>query len=380
MWTWLGPEVAEACDKELELGKVVSLLRNLLRLQALSCSFLLLGTFAFADDEITSKDIAKVERSVDLRETDRSRVDAVKAATESLIPQPFLLLAPDSKPAPRYDTTRRFSTVAISTMAPPVEEYTWDVETDERRLPSLRDSDFSMSSADAVDDDLALPAHRDLITPPTAPTDPRVAALGRLAHKLAFRQLRRFFRSELRDRYQEDPSHRFLDYQEERAEIGKLGRGYSDVNENFELQQVRQGVLQNDEERIEDDVTLVNWGPFRVDDRGQFRIDVNKLREQRQSTGKLTIAPEERERPLTDSLFRGRLYRLNTDLKLRPNAHSILRGDSYREMLGEIGAKIEVDFFTPIIERKFMSAELETSVDEDGDAGLFVTFTLYPHR
>lgn len=298
----------------------------------------------------------------------------------------FRVLAPASpetaQGCPRPDLPRRYSTTMVQvahpppTFAPepahPVSNGAGDYCMRQRPIDFFR-------LIDSADDPGTGGAEGNLLRRPDVPSDPKVVAAGRLARKLAWRQVRRFFRSELRDRYKHDFTMDYYGYLAERDDIGRLGRDHAGLTgEDFELQKTRQSVLGSaDEVNVEPEIALLDWGPLQLNDSGQLRVDVNKLRAE-PSAQALTIAPEtDPDAPLGESLFHDRLLRLNTDIKLRPDLGALVGGEGYRAVLGEIGAAVKVDFFSAILEKRYLSAEIETSLDEDGDAGLFVSFTLH---
>ena len=52
-------------------------------------------------------------------------------------------------------------------------------------------------------------------------------------------------------------------------------------------------------------------------------------------------------------------------------------GDDWREVVGKLSAKVELDFMSSIVPRKYMSTEFEVSLDTDDEVGAFVNFVIY---
>lgn len=359
-----------------------------LRILIAAGSFLLLAlpqsTPLFADDEASSRPLELAKREAIVAPAESATVPDSKVQAQ---PAWFRVLAPEVPREFVGGPPRRYSTTTIQVRRPPESPCAtsvWplvdslDAFCSRERPIDCFDPDGSADGDGSTDHGHAR-AGLNLVRRPAVPIDPKVAGASRLARKLAWRQVRRFFRSDLRDRYKSDFTMDYYAYLSERDDIGRLGRDSGGlVGEDFELQKARQSVLRStDDHNVERDITLVDWGPIQLNDSGQLRVDVSKLRRE-PAAQNLTIAPDlDPDQPAGESLFRGRLVRLNTDVKLRPDVSALIEGDGYRAVLGEVGASVKVDFFSAILQQRYMTAELETSIDEDGDTGLFVNFTLY---
>ncbi len=206
-----------------------------------------------------------------------------------------------------------------------------------------------------------------------APRDPRFIALQKLARKMATRQMRRFFRSQLKDRYQEDPTFHYFDYLARKEVVSQFGR--SEEERIVALEEAREDVLDGDHEADEEDLAVLGWGPFRITDSGRVGIDVKRINRSVVSK-KIEIAPEHdgaSEALPGRSLFEGQSYRFDSDFKVRPRVGSLLSGGG----LGEIGAKLSVELLTPILKERYLAAEIETSVDAEGEAAFFFTIRVF---
>ena len=225
--------------------------------------------------------------------------------------------------------------------------------------------------------------HTDLIAELEPPRNRHMEVFQRLATKVAFRHLRRLFRAELKDRFQDDPSFDYYDYLEQRREIGRLGRPdmtTQDVSIEEILESARSDA-HDDEDTFERDIPLLDWGPLQLSDRGQLKLGYNRLASD-QTSSRVKLALEENEEgapppPTSRSLLFGRrTWRFDADLKFRPDVRELGRG-GYRELLGKVKATAEIDFYTAMLQRKYMSTEFEISVDEENRASFFVNLVIY---
>lgn len=346
-------------------------------------------TFLFADED---EENAAAEVEVARLDRDRAAYDAMTGGDPSdetvvarRVAGPFQLLAPSSDAVqPTVKQTRptnRYRRSGVAMNAIPCPHHDRMIEEPATALPVARPTGQTWLHWLGIDDMWDAPARgdaaRSYIPSPTVPHDQRFAAVGRLANHYGFRQLRKMFRSQLRDRVSQDPTFRYYDYLEERDAISTLGRS-NGRDGSLAVAEARRSVLadSDSEDAAEQDLAVLSWGPLQVDDRGRLQVELQKLREDPPSSvDELEIAPEESEKPLGDSLFRGRSYRVNTAVKFRPRVDRYDEG--FREILGEVGGRVEVDFFTPILERRFLGTEFEATVDEEGRTAFFVTFKLY---
>ncbi|MEM7262720.1 MAG: hypothetical protein AAF488_12075 [Planctomycetota bacterium] len=218
--------------------------------------------------------------------------------------------------------------------------------------------------------------HGDMVGPVVRPLTPREMGMRRLVRKLGYRQARKLLRDELTERFESDPSFRWSDYQYERDQIWFLGRSENvstSVEEN--VAEFRSGVL-DDETELEEEIVLLDWGPFQVDDQGSLGIDVKKIL--RRSRPDLELAPEEEatDEPAGQSLFAGRTYRVDSDFRFTPHFGDLTSGRG-RDFFGKVKAGVSVDFFDPLIKRKYLSTEIETWHKPNGESAVFMNFVIF---
>ena len=70
-------------------------------------------------------------------------------------------------------------------------------------------------------------------------------------------------------------------------------------------------------------------------------------------------------------------YKFDTDFKFKPSVHALLRGEDYRKIIGKVSASVSIDFHTPVLEQKYLSTELETTIHTNGDVALFFNLVIY---
>lgn len=342
-------------------------------LSAVAAGLAFLGGSSVRADEATGLPEPREVASIDRRAPE---LEASARAAGSLQATLFTLLSP-FRPvaAPPQLSPRRSSTVALAAID----------------LPHGLDEQLPVPARTAMDElartllgcctgswGLDGGGTCEPIPAPDVPADPRYLAVERLAVKVFYRQLRRVLGSALRDRYSEDYTYDYFDYVAERERISRLDPERR--VESRELIGTRATILENERDEVlaeQPRLTIAAWGPLRIDDYGHVRIDLERLRDDPVS-GTLTLAPDDFEKPLGESLFKGRIYRINTDLKVKPRLREV--GTNFREFAGEVGAAVGIDLFTPILEKRYLGAELETTYDEEGRAGFFVTFKLYGRR
>ncbi|MFQ5653594.1 MAG: hypothetical protein ACE5GW_02550 [Planctomycetota bacterium] len=324
-----------------------------------------------------------------------------RARTEAQAPALPLLLSSSAEAWAGAGTTRTFqgvslplrghsSTIALASIPLPVE----DLElAPQRRLlkppeflrgspgEGLEDLELSETSPLEIEGEGDGPGfllHRDLLEGPAQKRNPRLHALTKLASRIVFRHLRHQGRSELRKQYQEDPSFRFSEYIRRREEIARLGRGDRDP-QTFGLvervEEIRKEVLGEEADEVEPSYDLLRWGPLRIDDGGGLGFDVSWLRGGSSRDFELEVAAEEQS--TGDSLFSGERCRFGSDLRFHPDLSSLSQGESGRDAFGKVSAALSVDFLTPILERRYLTTELEGSFNPDGSVGVFFNIILY---
>jgi len=217
--------------------------------------------------------------------------------------------------------------------------------------------------------------HDDLVGPIVRPLTPREQGLLRLSRRVASRQARKFFREDLKDRREIDPTLSFNQYQTERDTIWQLGRGRVISTTKKRSAEFRSDVL--DDEKELEQVDLIDWGPLRVDDSGSLGIDPKRLF--RRSHPDLELAPEnaeESDEPQGESLFSGNIYRVDVDFRFTPH-FSEMNGGDVREFFGKVKAGVSVDFLDPLLHRRYLSTEIETWHKPDGDSAVLMNFVIW---
>lgn len=223
-------------------------------------------------------------------------------------------------------------------------------------------------------------SHHDIFRPSPPETNLVYDALSALGQKIAFRELRRYFRQELKDQFEEDPSFRHEDYLERRRIIGQLGRGgrAEDLVIEERTTEIRNEFLDASPEDPERDVPLIQWGPLVLDDRGGVNVDVLQLRE----------TPSFREFGLAASdapvlgrgygesvLFPNERYRVRSKMKLNPDLREI--GRDWEEAFGKLSASVEIDWRAPVLTHKSFSTEVGGSIDAGGRFGVYLNLVIY---
>ena len=328
-----------------------------------------------------------LEGGLELASLDRARgAEETVSRAGRVLPPLFLISKPPvSTGAPAPLRGVRYSTISLVSI--PIPDYFL-----ENPWPETDDS--AETSAEAWRHELDLTGNRytyfvDGSLTPTEPSgyrvnvrypyadDPRWPILRRLIQKVTFRQVRRLLKGELRRQYASDPTMGHREYLSRREEISQLGRAPEERSFDLELSnEVRNDVLaiDGDDEKA---VVLIDWGPFQLDDTGHFAVKAHKIGDQNQgSLDQFVVAPEEDRAPRLP-LFRDYYYKFDTDLKFRPKLNSLLHGEDYIEFLGKVAASVSWDFYTEVPHRKFFKAELETTIQPDGEVGFFVNFVIY---
>ncbi len=205
-------------------------------------------------------------------------------------------------------------------------------------------------------------------------------AIKNLIKKIGFRHLRSFFRSQLTDQFEDDPTFDYFAYLERREEINLLGRAGYDERE-LEIEQVvestRNDLLSKDPDNVEKDITIITWGPLRLDDSGSLTFGFGSLRSDYSAVPTPELADGEPKRLKGASLFKGDSFRFDTDVKFHPDPYALFNGEGYREAFGKLAATAELDFLTPMQRRRFMSTEFEFSIQPDNHSAFFINFRFF---
>ncbi len=242
----------------------------------------------------------------------------------------------------------------------------WDAKYGWRRL---------WSGEDVLDEHCSGFFHRDLVGPIIRPLTPREQGIRRLARKVGYRQTRKVLRTDLQDRHQIDPTFTFDMYRAERDVIWQLGRGPAFSTTKKRTAEFRSDVL-GDEQELER-VDLIDWGPLRVDDSGSLAIDLKRVF--RRTRPDLEIAPpetSETDEPQGESLFSGKIYRIDTDVRFTPHFSELVGGDG-RQFFGKVKAGVSVDFFDSLLHRRTFSTEIEAWQKPNGDSAVFMNLVIW---
>lgn len=305
------------------------------------------------------------------------------AAAAARIPLLLGTLAkvPESVVNPVTVPPRRYSGIAVNAI--PLPQSTEDYVVEKRRLVDpLRDlydipmeePDFLGQAAEDIESTRGV-VERELSQAPQTPELKRALAIQRLVEKLAFRKLRKEARSTLRERFEDDPSYDIYLYREERAEISRLDPSNPN-HDDYDFEEVRAAVLEGDDDG-EKDITLFHWGPLSVNDSGDVKLDLAELKSQRVIPREIELATEEAEDLAAEPFFEGKSFKLNTDVRFRPRVHKLLENESFSEVIGKTGVTFEVDFFSDVLRRRYMKAELESTLRPDGETGVFFNLVIY---
>jgi len=223
--------------------------------------------------------------------------------------------------------------------------------------------------------------HPDFFRMRPRPVDPRRAALFALGEHYFYRELRRFFRSDLKDRFKDDPSLSQDDYQARRDLIGQLGRGGRPEDLIIEEQtaEIRNEYIGDSVEDPEKELPVLQWGPLVIDDRGGMNIDVTRLSDERPlDRHEIELAPGEGaygQRLGGSVLFPDDKYRVKSKVKFNPDLREV--GRDWEQALGKLSASVQIDWRAPVLEHRSFSTEIGGSIDADGRYGLYLNLVIY---
>jgi hypothetical protein len=223
--------------------------------------------------------------------------------------------------------------------------------------------------------------HDDYFRMRPRPADPRREALFALGENLFYRELRRYFRSDLKDRFRDDPSLSQDEYQSRRDLIGQLGRGGSPEDLIIEEQtaEIRNEYLDAAEQDPERELPVLQWGPLVLDDRGGMNLDVTRLSdEQGLDRHDLELAPGEDpygQRLGGSVLFPDDRYRVKSKVKVNPDLREI--GRDWEQALGKLSASVQIDWSAPVLDKRSFSTEIGGSIDADGRYGIYLNLVIY---
>jgi len=226
--------------------------------------------------------------------------------------------------------------------------------------------------------------HRDLFEMRPEPVDLQLQALSALGEKFAYRELRRYFRSSLRDQFEADPSMGMEDYLDRRSTIGQIGRHgrAEDIVIDERVTELRNEFLDASAENPERDVPILQWGPLILDDRGGLSVDVFDLEAESDLSrfDQLALAPD-RDRVAfgrgygESLLFPEEPVQYRSNFKLNPDLREV--GRDWNSAIGKVSASVEIDWRAEVLGARTYSAELGGSIDGDGRYGVFVNFVIY---
>ena len=86
--------------------------------------------------------------------------------------------------------------------------------------------------------------------------------------------------------------------------------------------------------------------------------------------------PLQDDEPKGESLFSGKTFRIDTDVRFTPHLSEVLGGDT-REFFGKVKAGVSIDFLDPLLHRRYLSTEIETWHKPNGDSAVFMNFVIW---
>jgi hypothetical protein len=211
---------------------------------------------------------------------------------------------------------------------------------------------------------------------------PQVKGVKNLAQKEFFRHIRKYMKQQWRTQLRELPNMRYEVYEPRLMQISQVGRDSTPFDHaaiDYYSLRVRQDTFGRGTE-AEEEIPVIGWGPMVLLDSGSLHFNAAFLRDVirgKRSSEDLKVAPE------TDGghepLFSGRLYRVNTRLRVDFNPFRMTKRGDVLDMASSYGAVIEVTWLTDILKKERFATELESQYRRDGEWAFFANFVIHSH-
>ena len=230
-------------------------------------------------------------------------------------------------------------------------------------------------------------AYQPFIDRSPRPLSRRSQAIVRLARKEFYRHVRRMAKKEWRHRFR-DSAWSYDDYIDGVTKINQLGRApgeYDSSNVDYFYNVARNDVLDDDGLEGERELTLLEYGPFGLNDRGSLEFDLWSMARLEPKQLDLSIAPDDelkaeddlsmRVGTAADPVYRGSCVRVRPNFRVRVDPFRAL-GDNPDRVLRSYGGSLEIGFFSDILKRKLFSLEGEVKVRRNEEYGFFFNFVI----
>ncbi len=222
---------------------------------------------------------------------------------------------------------------------------------------------------------------------------PREQRIKEVIKERGFKEIRRFFRKQLKDEFDEGVDITWREYEERRKKIDEIGRK-EDKLYRFQYDSIDPNVPDRTDPEW-DDIALASYGPFVITDTGKLDLqtDWDKIKELwDDGLGDIILVPEPPADTPKRNLLVGDTMKVNTKGKVRISS-SRLFNPFYKESPGEWGdhitdyeeyfrylqVSIGVDFYTPILKRRYCRTELEVRTYGDFRWSTYLNVVLYSH-
>ena len=195
--------------------------------------------------------------------------------------------------------------------------------------------------------------------------------LKRLARKKVHQEVRRSVKRRWRRQYR-DSYMSYAQYRANMVRIRNIGKDPDEVDEldlDFNTDEVREDLFQQQYRDGERELPLLTWGPFTVTDAGSMYFDLGGVDDETES---IDIGQEREERK---PFLATKDYRLDTRFQFDVKPERLFSNDLV-SLVRSYGITVEVDWLSDVLGRETIGAELQLEVDDHSEVAGFFNFVI----
>ena len=194
--------------------------------------------------------------------------------------------------------------------------------------------------------------------------------LKRLARKKIHQEVRRAVKRRWRRQYR-DSNMSYAQYRANMVRIRNIGKDPDEVDEldlDFNTDEVREDLFQQQYRDGERELPLLTWGPFTVTDAGSMYFDLGGVDEQVES---IDIGQPEERKPFLAT----KDYRIDTRFQFDVKPERVFSND-LMSFVRSYGITLEIDWLSDVLGRETIGAELQLEVDDHSEVAGFFNFVI----
>ena len=196
--------------------------------------------------------------------------------------------------------------------------------------------------------------------------------LKRLARKKVHQEVRRAVKRRWRTQFR-DSNMSYGQYRSQMVRIRNIGKNPDEIDAfdpDFNTDEVREDLFQEQYRDGERGIPLLTWGPLTLTDAGSMYLDLGEVDSDETET--IDLGPEREGVP---SFLATKDYRVDTRFQFDVKPERLLSSDTL-DFVHSYGITVEVDWLSDVLARETFGAELQLEVDDRSEVAGFFNFVI----